>query len=154
MALGIQLGRSLSAGTILLLEGDLGSGKTSLVQGIGQGLGMTEAIVSPTFTLINEYHGGRVPLYHFDLYRLQPHQVSDLDVELYWEGVEVPPGIVAMEWSDRLLTLPQTYLHIQLTYDNDRQGRQAQFTPMGQFPLQDDWCSLLTETSAPNSAKD
>ncbi|MER3476571.1 MAG: tRNA (adenosine(37)-N6)-threonylcarbamoyltransferase complex ATPase subunit type 1 TsaE, partial [Leptolyngbya sp. ERB_1_2] len=73
-SLGIQLGQTLPAGTVLLLQGDLGSGKTSLVQGIGEGLGIQDAIESPTFTLINEYLTGRVPLYHFDLYRLEPHQ--------------------------------------------------------------------------------
>jgi tRNA threonylcarbamoyladenosine biosynthesis protein TsaE len=67
--LGIQLGQTLAAGSIILLTGDLGSGKTSIVQGIGEGLGINEPIVSPTFTLINEYDCGRLPLYHLDLYR-------------------------------------------------------------------------------------
>lgn len=63
-AFGVALGRSLPVGTNVLLYGDLGSGKTTLVQGLGKGLGITEPIVSPTFTLINEYLEGRVPLYH------------------------------------------------------------------------------------------
>ena len=78
--------------TILLLKGDLGAGKTTLVQGIGigGGLGITDAIVSPTFTLINEYPEGRLPLYHLDLYRLEPAEVRSLYLEKYWEGRNFP----------------------------------------------------------------
>ncbi|MGB7412594.1 MAG: tRNA (adenosine(37)-N6)-threonylcarbamoyltransferase complex ATPase subunit type 1 TsaE, partial [Thermosynechococcaceae cyanobacterium] len=89
-ALGLSLGQVLPAGSILLLEGDLGCGKTSLVQSIGLGLGITDPIVSPTFTLINEYHEGRIPLYHLDLYRLPPADVTDLYLETYWQGIEYP----------------------------------------------------------------
>lgn len=111
---GIQLGQWLPAGSILLLSGDLGSGKTTLVQGIGQGLGITEPIVSPTFTLINEYPEGRIPLYHLDLYRLQPAEVGELYLEAYWEGLEYPLGIVAIEWSERLNEPPLDVLQITL----------------------------------------
>ena len=113
-ALGISLGQSLSAGSILMLGGDLGSGKTSLVQSIGQGLSITDAIVSPTFTLINEYHDGRLPLYHLDLYRLAPAEVPDLYLEAYWEGVDFPLGVVAIEWPERLQEWPENYIHVQL----------------------------------------
>lgn len=133
--LGIQLGQSLPAGSVLLLEGDLGSGKTTLVQGIGQGLGIKEAVDSPTFTLINEYLDGRLPLYHLDLYRLNPAEVADLYPETYWEAGEVELGIVAIEWAERLLHRPQTYLHIHLTYDSSS-GRQAVLTLLGQSVLQ------------------
>lgn len=132
-ALGVQLGRDLPPGAVLLLEGDLGSGKTSLVQGIGQGLGISDAIVSPTFTLINEYEGGRLPLYHLDLYRLQPEEVEALALEIYWQGIERPLGIVAIEWCDRLVTRPPQSLRIRLTYQEH--GRQAQFIPEGEFNL-------------------
>ena len=71
-AFGFYLGQILTPGIVLLLEGDLGSGKTALVQAIGVGLGITDAIVSPTFAIVHEYFEGRVPLYHFDLYRLSP----------------------------------------------------------------------------------
>jgi tRNA threonylcarbamoyladenosine biosynthesis protein TsaE len=111
--LGLTLGRSLPPGSTLLLEGDLGSGKTSLVQGIGAGLGVTEPISSPTFILLNEYPEGRIPLYHLDLYRLQPREVDELHVESYWEGVEYPLGIVAIEWAERLEYLPDRFLKIQ-----------------------------------------
>jgi tRNA threonylcarbamoyladenosine biosynthesis protein TsaE len=111
-ALGVHLGQTLPPSTVLLLQGDLGSGKTTLVQGIGAGLGITDSIVSPTFTLINEYLEGRIPLYHSDLYRLQPHEVDDLNLPGYWEG-EVQMGIVAIEWAERLPVLPARYLQLQ-----------------------------------------
>ncbi len=130
--LGRNLGQSLQAGSVILLKGDLGSGKTTLVQGLGEGLGITEPIVSPTFTLINEYTEGRLPLYHLDLYRLQPEEVTALHLEIYWEGIDVPPGIVAIEWAERLQYKPSGYLSICLTYQSDT-GRQAYLAPVGGF---------------------
>ena len=127
--LGLALGRSLPAGSTLLLEGDLGTGKTSLIQSLGQGLGIEDPIVSPTFTLINEYHEGRIPLYHLDLYRLQPEQVETLYLENYMEGIDVPLGIVAIEWCERLPQLPEAYLKIQLSYEGE--GRRANITAYG-----------------------
>ncbi|MBE9058107.1 tRNA (adenosine(37)-N6)-threonylcarbamoyltransferase complex ATPase subunit type 1 TsaE [Sphaerospermopsis sp. LEGE 08334] len=125
--LGIILGENLTAGNVILLEGDLGAGKTSLVQGIGQGLGITESIVSPTFTLINEYTEGRIPLYHLDLYRLEPQEVTGLNLESYWEGIEVTPGIVAIEWAERMPYLPDSYLKVCLTHAENG-TRQADIT--------------------------
>ncbi|MBD2433688.1 MULTISPECIES: bifunctional alanine racemase/tRNA (adenosine(37)-N6)-threonylcarbamoyltransferase complex ATPase subunit type 1 TsaE [Fischerella] len=116
-SLGITLGQYLSANTVILLEGDLGAGKTTLVQGIGEGLGIKEPIVSPTFTLINEYTTGRLPLYHLDLYRLEPQEVAALTLETYWEGVEVVPGIVAIEWADRMPYQPYSYLSLHLSHE-------------------------------------
>lgn len=143
--LGLILGQVLPAGSTLLLEGDLGRGKTTLVQGIGRGLGITESIDSPTFTLINEYTEGRLPLYHLDLYRLQPNDVTALNLESYWEGIEYPPGIMAIEWAERLPYKPPTYLLMQL---RDRlapsspdeelerdQGRYVDLTSVGGFDL-------------------
>ncbi|NER45776.1 MAG: tRNA (adenosine(37)-N6)-threonylcarbamoyltransferase complex ATPase subunit type 1 TsaE [Symploca sp. SIO1A3] len=124
-SLGVKLGESLPAGSVILLEGDLGTGKTTLVQGIGKGLGITEPIVSPTFTLINEYLEGRIPLYHLDLYRLQPEEIEALNLESYWEGMESPLGMVAIEWAERLPYKPLNYLKLSLTYQPDS-GRQAE----------------------------
>ncbi|WP_104910025.1 tRNA (adenosine(37)-N6)-threonylcarbamoyltransferase complex ATPase subunit type 1 TsaE [Nostoc sp. 'Lobaria pulmonaria (5183) cyanobiont'] len=128
LRLGINLGESLTPGSVILLEGDLGAGKTTLVQGIGKGLGIAEPIVSPTFTLINEYTEGRFPLYHLDLYRLEPQEVATLNLESYWEGVEVIPGIVAVEWAKRLLYKPDSYLSVSLTYGHEG-TRQVELTP-------------------------
>ncbi len=115
LTFGIQLGKTLNAGTVVLLCGDLGSGKTSLVQGIGQGLGIQDAIDSPTFTLVNEYNNGRLPLYHLDLYRLEPSDVAALHPEIYWDGVEVEPGIMAIEWAEHLPYRPEQYLLLEIT---------------------------------------
>ncbi|MFW9258657.1 tRNA threonylcarbamoyladenosine biosynthesis protein TsaE [Nostoc sp. KVJ20] len=128
LRLGITLGESLTPGTVILLEGDLGAGKTTLVQGIGKGLGIAEPIVSPTFTLINEYTEGRLPLYHLDLYRLEPQEVAALNLEIYWEGVEVIPGIVAVEWAERLPYKPDSYLSVSLTYEHGG-TRQVELIP-------------------------
>jgi tRNA threonylcarbamoyladenosine biosynthesis protein TsaE len=135
-ALGQCLGKILVPGSILMLEGDLGSGKTTLVQSIGAGLGITDVIASPTFALIHEYPEGRIPLYHFDLYRLESGEVKELHLETYWEGLEVLPGIVAIEWPDRLLDWPENYLHCHLIYVDE--GREITLTPYGQI----DWDSI------------
>lgn len=129
-SLGITLGQTLPAGSILLLEGNLGSGKTTLVQGIGEGLGIQEAIDSPTFTLINEYFEGRLPLYHLDLYRLNPTAAAALQLETYWDGTEAALGIVAIEWAERLPYRPSSYLEIRLTYDQEM-GRHVTVRTIG-----------------------
>ncbi|MBD2091893.1 tRNA (adenosine(37)-N6)-threonylcarbamoyltransferase complex ATPase subunit type 1 TsaE [Microcoleus sp. FACHB-1515] len=128
--LGALLGRSLPAGSVIFLTGNLGSGKTTLVQGLGRELGITDAIASPTFTLINEYLEGRLPLYHLDLYRLDPAEVQALNLESYWEGQEQPLGIVAIEWAERLAIRPDAYLEIHLTMTANGQ-RQAEIAAIG-----------------------
>jgi tRNA threonylcarbamoyladenosine biosynthesis protein TsaE len=128
---GVTLGRSLPAGTVILLEGDLGAGKTTLVQGIAEGLGIQDSIESPTFTLINEYLTGRIPLYHLDLYRLAPEEVEALHLESYWEGLEMDLGIVAIEWGERLPYKPESYLQICLSYCDS--GRQVEVRGTGEL---------------------
>jgi tRNA threonylcarbamoyladenosine biosynthesis protein TsaE len=114
LSLGKALGQVLPEGSVLLLQGNLGAGKTTFVQGLGLGLNIQEPLVSPTFTLLCEYPEGRLPLYHFDLYRLEGTAAAQLNPELYWEGQEVEPGIVAIEWADRLAYTPPQYLHLTL----------------------------------------
>lgn len=142
--LGITLGQTLDAGSVILLSGDLGSGKTTLVQGIAEGLGITEPIVSPTFNLINEYLAGKLPLYHLDLYRLQPKEVTNLNLESYWEGVEFELGIVAIEWPERLEYSPHSYLQVCLKYQDNGDAsfgdlplpaRQVEIFSVGEFQL-------------------
>lgn len=122
-ALGRSLSQQLPAGSVLLLKGDLGAGKTTLVQGLGEGLGIAH-IDSPTFTLINEYTKGRLPLYHIDLYRLTPEEADAMHLETYWEGEDVELGIVAIEWSERLRYLPPDPLELSLSYLAE--GRKAE----------------------------
>jgi len=114
-ALGRVIASALIPSSILLLNGNLGAGKTALVKEIGAGLGITETITSPTFTLINEYYSGRLPLYHIDLYRLEQKQhILALNLENYWQGVDFPLGVVAIEWADKMPALPPSYLAIDL----------------------------------------
>ncbi|WP_084111827.1 tRNA (adenosine(37)-N6)-threonylcarbamoyltransferase complex ATPase subunit type 1 TsaE [Gloeomargarita lithophora] len=130
VGLGMGLAEILPAGAILLLQGDLGSGKTTLVQGLAQGLGISEPVTSPTFALIQEYPEGRIPLYHLDLYRLTPEEVQQLHLETYWQ--EVAPGIVAIEWPERLPIRPVNYLH--LSWQSMTSGRRVTLTAQGTTP--------------------
>jgi tRNA threonylcarbamoyladenosine biosynthesis protein TsaE len=130
--LGKVLGEKLPAGSVILLEGNLGSGKTTLVQGMGEGLGIEEGIDSPTFTLINEYFGGRIPLYHLDLYRLEAEEIEGLNLDIYWEGLEVEPGIVAIEWAVKLEYKPSDYLLVDFK-DVSGEGRQVELRVFGEF---------------------
>ena len=140
-ALGIWLGRHLVAGTTLLLQGDLGSGKTTLVKGLGKGLGITEAIDSPTFALINEYPQGRIPLYHVDLYRINAAESDRLFLEIYWEGVEYPPGIMAIEWAEHLQYLPPDPLKVAIAY---RQSTEREIILTPSIPAQATLLEALT----------
>ena len=98
-SLGEELGRGLHGGEVVLLEGELGAGKTAFVRGLAEGLGVDPSEVSsPTFTLIQEYRGGRLPLYHVDLYRLNDaREVDDLGLEEM-----ASDGVLALEWADKL----------------------------------------------------
>ncbi|MES2202397.1 MAG: tRNA (adenosine(37)-N6)-threonylcarbamoyltransferase complex ATPase subunit type 1 TsaE [candidate division FCPU426 bacterium] len=106
--LGALLSAELGSGDVLLLSGELGSGKTCFCTGLAGGLGSSMEVSSPTFTLINEYRGGRLPMFHVDLYRLKAGpQVLDLGLEEYFEG----PGVSVVEWPERLgqLKPPQAW---------------------------------------------
>jgi tRNA threonylcarbamoyladenosine biosynthesis protein TsaE len=99
-ALGERLGRTAEAGCVVGLEGELGAGKTCFVRGLARGLGADpEAVASPTFVIATEYRGGRLPLHHVDLYRLEP----PLRDALFLREVLYGAGVVAVEWFDRLL---------------------------------------------------
>ncbi len=98
IAAGRERARGLQAGNILALYGDLGSGKTQFVKGLVAGLGSGAAVTSPTFTLIHEYSGGRLPVYHFDFYRLEDRSAAiRLGLEEYFFG----DGVSVVEWADR-----------------------------------------------------
>jgi tRNA threonylcarbamoyladenosine biosynthesis protein TsaE len=99
-SLGEDWGRTAERGLVIGLSGDLGAGKTQLVKGLGRGLGITSRVHSPTFTLVNEYSGGRLKLLHLDLYRLEsPEQIFAAGLE---ECLR-PDGVAVIEWAERLL---------------------------------------------------
>lgn len=97
--IGEALGKILPAGTILAYRGNLGAGKTAFTRGLARGLGCRELVTSPTYTIVNEYLGGRLPLFHFDMYRL--HSSDDL-WDIGWEDYLDRGGICAVEWSENV----------------------------------------------------
>ena len=98
-ALGEKLGKLLRPGTVLAYLGDLGAGKTAFTRGLARGLGCRETVTSPTYTLVNEYLGGRLPLFHFDMYRLAS---SDDLWDIGWEDYLDRQGVCAVEWSENV----------------------------------------------------
>ncbi len=98
-ALGAALGRIIPAGTVIAYRGDLGAGKTAFTRGLARGLGYGEAVTSPTYTIVNEYLGGRLPLFHFDMYRLS--SADDL-WDIGWEDYLERNGVCAVEWSENV----------------------------------------------------
>ena len=125
IAFGRQLAGSLRAGDVLALTGDLGAGKTCLVKGLATGLGITHAVTSPTFTLIHEYRGGRLPLAHIDLYRLATAgEAVNIGIEEYLSGA----GVTVIEWAERIESLlPAQTKRIRLTA-LDETTRQIEIT--------------------------
>ena len=98
-AVGAALARVLQPGTVIAYRGDLGAGKTAFTRGLARGLGYREPVTSPTYTIVNEYLGGRLPLFHFDMYRL--HSSDDL-WDIGWEDYLDRGGVCAVEWSENV----------------------------------------------------
>ena len=97
--LGERLGRSLRGGEIIAYRGGLGAGKTAFTRGLARGLGISMRVTSPTYTVVNEYTGGRLPLFHFDMYRLGS---SDELFDIGWEDYLARGGVCAVEWSEQV----------------------------------------------------
>jgi tRNA threonylcarbamoyladenosine biosynthesis protein TsaE len=111
-ALAAEFSAGLSAGDVVLLSGDLGAGKTAFVRGLARGLGADpDDVSSPTFAIVHEYRGGRLPLFHADLYRLTPSDTRDLGLE----ELGVADGVLAIEWPERLAAAFQhaTAIHLE-----------------------------------------
>ena len=97
--LGAALARLLQPGTVIAYQGDLGAGKTAFTRGVACGLGAKESVTSPTYTIVNEYVSGRIPLFHFDMYRLRS---SDDLFDIGWEDYLDRGGVCAVEWSENV----------------------------------------------------
>lgn len=124
-ALGIRIADALEPGDVVALIGDLGTGKTALTKYIASGLGITEDINSPTFTIVKEYRSGRIPLYHFDVYRLgSGEELLDIGAEEMLDG----DGACVIEWADIVAdVLPEDSLAIHLEYGENEGERIAEF---------------------------
>lgn len=120
-AFGIELGKRACPGTVIALTGDLGAGKTTLTKAIAQGLGISDMITSPTFNIVKEYDGGRLPLYHFDVYRIgDADEMYELGYEEYFYG----NGVCVVEWADLIEDLlPENAVRIQLEYGGEEGER-------------------------------
>lgn len=116
--LGKKLGADAKPGQIVCIDGDLGVGKTVFTKGFAEGLGVGDDVVSPTFTIIQEYTDGRLPMYHFDVYRIgHPDEMYDIGYEEYFYG----DGVCLVEWSSRIEELlPEESVHINIEKDLEK----------------------------------
>lgn len=142
--LGVTLTPALLPGDVLSLSGELGAGKTTFAQGVGVGLGISEWVTSPTFIIVKEYLGGKFPLFHVDLYRLdRVQEVIDLGLDELFE----PIGIVVVEWGDVVEPLlPPDHLVVDLRHSSDESVRKVMLSPRGsEWIDRFDTISILTE---------
>ena len=116
---GEALGKRLLPGAVLAYEGDLGAGKTAFTRGLARGLGSDEQVTSPTYTIVNEYLSGRLPLFHFDMYRL--HSADDL-WDIGWEDYLERGGVCAVEWSENVAEAMENAIRVRIEKlsDSDR----------------------------------
>lgn len=111
--LGERLAAALHAGAVVAYSGGLGAGKTAFTRGLARGLGYTGRVTSPTFTIVNEYEGGRLSLFHFDMYRLEN---SDALFDIGWEDYLDRGGVCAVEWSEQIFdALPQNAVRVTIS---------------------------------------
>ena len=118
--IGAALGKILAPGAVLAYRGDLGAGKTAFTRGLARGLGYGEPVTSPTYTIVNEYLGGRLPLFHFDMYRLRS---SDDLWDIGWEDYLDRGGVCAVEWSENTADAMDGAIHIRIEKIGDESRR-------------------------------
>ena len=117
---GEALGKILKPGSILAYEGDLGAGKTAFTRGLARGLGAKEQVTSPTYTIVNEYLSGRIPLFHFDMYRLR--SADDL-WDIGWEDYLDRGGVCAVEWSENVAEALDSFTLVNIEKIGDESRR-------------------------------
>ena len=115
-AVGAALGKILKPGTVIAYRGDLGAGKTAFTRGLARGLGSSEMVTSPTYTIVNEYPGGRMPLFHFDMYRLA--SADDL-FDIGWEDYLERGGVCAVEWSENVTEAMENAIWVRIERIDD-----------------------------------
>ena len=119
-AVGAALGRILPPGTVIAYRGDLGAGKTAFTRGLARGLGADDMVTSPTYTIVNEYLSGRIPLFHFDMYRLR--SADDL-WDIGWEDYLDRGGVCAVEWSENVAEALEDFLLVNIEKIGDESRR-------------------------------
>ena len=117
---GCALGKILKPGTVLAYEGDLGAGKTAFTRGLARGLGAAETVTSPTYTIVNEYLSGRLPLFHFDMYRLA--SADDL-WDIGWEDYLDRGGVCAVEWSENVREAMEDAIRVRIEKTGEESRR-------------------------------
>ncbi|MGN1306775.1 MAG: tRNA (adenosine(37)-N6)-threonylcarbamoyltransferase complex ATPase subunit type 1 TsaE [Faecousia sp.] len=118
--LGEQLGKTLRGGEVIAYLGDLGAGKTAFTRGLARGLGISMRVTSPTYTIVNEYTGGRLPLFHFDMYRLGS---SDELFDIGWEDYLLRGGVCAVEWSENVRDAMEDAITVSIEKTEDETRR-------------------------------
>ena len=118
--LGQKLGAVLRGGEVIAYRGDLGAGKTAFTRGLARGLGISMRVTSPTYTIVNEYTGGRLPLFHFDMYRLGS---SDELFDIGWEDYLLRGGVCAVEWSENVADAMQDAVTVSIEKTGDDERR-------------------------------
>ena len=118
--LGERLGQTLRGGEVVAYLGDLGAGKTAFTRGLARGLGLTMRVTSPTYTIVNEYTGGRLPLFHFDMYRLGS---SDELFDIGWEDYLLRGGVCAVEWSENVRDAMEEAITVSIEKMDDETRR-------------------------------
>ena len=119
-AIGQLLASRLQPGTVIAFEGDLGAGKTAFTRGLARGLGAKDRVTSPTYTVVNEYLGGKMPLFHFDMYRLGS---SDELFDIGWEDYLERGGICAVEWSENVRDAMEGAITVRIEKTGDESRR-------------------------------
>ena len=130
-AVAEALGKRLKPGTVLAYEGDLGAGKTAFTRGLARGLGATDMVTSPTYTIVNEYLSGRIPLFHFDMYRLSS---SDDLWDIGWEDYLERGGVCAVEWSENVADAMENAITVRIEKLGDEERK---ITILGGIELED-----------------
>ena len=112
--IAFEFAKNLTGGEVITLDGDLGAGKTAFTRGLAKGLGITDGVSSPTFTIVNEYRNGKIPLFHFDVYRLE---YSDEMYDIGWDDYISQGAVIVIEWAKNIADILENCIAIDITKD-------------------------------------
>lgn len=112
--IAFEFAKKLTGGEVITLDGDLGAGKTAFTRGLAKGLGITDSVSSPTFTIVNEYRNGKIPLFHFDVYRLES---SDEMYDIGWDDYISQGAVIVIEWAKNIVDILENCITIDITKD-------------------------------------